>query len=247
MLRSLKEISGYRIHAIDGDIGNVDDFLFDDEIWAIRYVVMDTGACLPGRKVLLVPSAVEQPEWETQTLHMNLMKDQVKESPEIDADKPVSRQAEVALHQYFDWAPYWIVGPSGITPPIPPELERAEEESVSEQGRADPHLRSMKEVMGYHIQAPDGKIGQMDQFIVDDKDWFIRYMVVDIRTRLIFWKRILVSQDWIERVSWANSTVYVDLPKELIKNSPEYDPTAPVNREYEERLYDYYGRPKYWK
>jgi hypothetical protein len=105
----------------------------------------------------------------------------------------------------------------------------------------------MKEVMGYNIQAPDGKIGQMDQFIIDDKDWFIRYMVVDIRTRLIFWKRVLVSQDWIERVSWANSTVYVDLPKELIKNSPEYDPAAPVNREYEERLYDYYGRPKYWK
>jgi hypothetical protein len=247
MLRSLKEISGYRIHAIDGDIGKVHDFLFDDEIWTIRYVVVDTGTWLSGRKVLIVPSAVERPEWETQTLFVNLMKDQVKDSPEIDADKPVSRQAEVVLHQHFDWAPYWIVPSTGITPPIPPELESPEEESVPQQERVDPHLRSMKEVMGYNIQAPDGKIGQMDQFIIDDKDWFIRYMVVDIRTRLIFWKRVLVSQDWIERVSWANSTVYVDLPKELIKNSPEYDPAAPVNREYEERLYDYYGRPKYWK
>jgi hypothetical protein len=247
MLRSIKETKGYRVMAKDGDIGNVHDFFFDDEIWAIRYVVVDTGTWLPGRKVLLVPSAVERPEWEIQTLPVRLTKEQVRNCPEVETDKPVSRQAEIVLHQHFDWVPYWTIPISGSIPPIRPKPEAAEEKKVLEEEMFDPHLRSLNEVRGYRIQAPDGKIGNMDQFIIDDTDWFIRYMVVNIRKRLFFLKKVLVDPNWIERVSWANSKIYVDSPKKFIKNSPEYDAVAPVNREYEERLYDYYGRPKYWK
>lgn len=250
MLRSLKELSGYTILAKDGDIGNVHDFFFDDEIWAIRYIVVDTGTWLPGRKVLLIPSTVEQPEWETNALPVRLKKEQVKNSPEIDADKPVSRQAEIELHKHYNWVPYWVVPPHGIAPRIShkeeEKKEEKEEKHVLESERVDPHLRSVKEVTGYHIQAADGEIGHVEEFIADDADWFIRYMVVDTRNWLPG-KKVLVPPSWIDRVSWADSKVYVDLPRELIKNSPEFDPAAPVNRQYEERFYDYYGRPKYWK
>lgn len=251
MLRSLKEISGYSILATNGEkIGDVHDFFFDDELWTIRYIVVDTGTWLPGKKVLLVPSVVERPEWETHTLPVRLNKDQIKSSPEIDADKPVSRQAEIELHKHYNWVPYWVVPPHGIAPPIShkeeEEKEKKEEPEVLEGERIDPHLRSVKEVTGYHIQATDGEIGHVEEFIADDADWFIRYMVVDTRNWLPG-RKVLVPPDWIDRVSWADSNVYVDLPRELIKNSPEFDPSAPVNRQYEEKLYDYYGRPKYWK
>jgi hypothetical protein len=255
VLRSLKEISGYRILATDGDIGKVNDFFFDDEIWALRYVVVETGSwLLGGRKVLLVPSVVEQPEWDTQTLPVRLNKDQVKDSPEIDSDKPVSRQAEMELHEHYNWMPYWVVPPYGITTPFAPkEMEREDveeekqgEKRVLEGERSNPHLRSVNEVTGYHIQALDGEIGHVEDFIADESNWFIRYMVVDTRNWLPG-RKVLIPPDWIERVSWKDAKVTFDLPKELIKNSPEYDPAAPVNRQYEDILYDYYGRPKYWE
>lgn len=251
MLRSLKEIIGYRILATDGDIGSVHDFFFDDEIWAVRYLVVDTGTWLPGRKVLLVPSAVERPEWDTHTLPVALSKDLVKSSPETDADKPVSRQAEMELHRHYKWEPYWVIPPHGIGPPVRPKEDRDEkeqkaEEKVVEEERAGSHLRSVHEVTGYHVHATDGEIGHVEEFVADDVNWFIRYMVVDTRNWLPG-RKVLVSPDWIGKVSWADKKVYIDLPRDLVKNGPEYDPSAPVNRQYEERLYDYYGRPKYWK
>jgi len=246
MLRSLKEILGYQILALNGDIGKVHDFFFDDGFWAIRYIVVDTGAWLPGRKVLLVPSALDKPEWEARALPVRLTKEQVKNSPEMDVDKPVYRQIEIALHEHFKWRPYWIPSPPGAVPPIPLESEVEQEEGKLQVDSDDPHLRSVKEVMGYHIQAGDGEIGHVEEFIADDMTWFIRYMVVDTRNWLPG-RKVLIHPGWIEQVGWGDSKVHVDLSREIIKNSPEYDPTAPVNRKYEERLYDFYGRPKYWK
>jgi hypothetical protein len=122
----------------------------------------------------------------------------------------------------------------------PPELV---EEFASESG--DPHLRSTQEVLGYYIHASDGDLGHVEDFIVDDDNWTIRYMVVDTRNWLPG-KKVLVAPEWITEVSWGESKVYVDLTQDAIKDSPEYDPTETVNRLYEERLYDFYGRPKYW-
>lgn len=109
----------------------------------------------------------------------------------------------------------------------------------------DPHLRSTQEVIGYHIQVLDGEIGHVDDLIVDDYDWHIRYMVIDTRICL-FGKQVLVSPAWADTISWAERKIRVDMPRETTKNSPDYNPTAPVNRAYEVQLYDYYGRPKYW-
>jgi hypothetical protein len=242
MLRSVKALYGYTIAATDGDIGGVYAFYFDDQAWTIRYLIVDTGTWLPGREVLISPAAVGQPQWEMRRLPVNLTQAQVENSPDIDTDQPVSRQYETALHDYYAWPVYWTaipVDPGGLA--IPPELA---ENLATRPG--DPHLRSTQEVIGYYIQASDGDLGHVEDFIIDDEDWTIRYMVIDTRNWLPG-KKVVVSPEWITEVAWGESKVHVDLTREAIKNSPEYDPVESVNRLYEERLYDFYGRPKYWR
>ena len=111
-----------------------------------------------------------------------------------------------------------------------------------EQGR----LRSVDEVIGYNIQATDGDIGHVEEFIVDDDTWIIRWFVVDTRNWLPG-RKVLVAPDWVTRTSWGDRDVHVDVTRARIKDCPEYDPGLPINRRYEQQLYDYYGRPVYWE
>lgn len=244
MLRSLKGLRDFAIGATDESIGRVHSFLFDSETWTIRYLVADTGAWLSGRKVLIAASELGQPNWEGRIIPVSLTKEQVKESPDIDADKPVSRQHEIELHQYYGWGPYWGIGygvPLGGAPVPPP----ADSDETKQRAKGDPNLRSTREVSGYRIHATDGDIGHVDDFIASDEEWIIRYLVIDTRNWLPG-RSVLVAPDWVQKVSWSEQQVHVDVSKEVLKNSPPYEPTAPVNREYEVQLYDYYGRPKYW-
>ena len=249
MLRSLKDIMNYVLEAKDGDIGRCKDFLFDDQYWAIRYMVADTGKWLPGRKVLLSPIALEEPDAITQRFPVKLTCQQIEESPPLDEHAPVSRQYEMNWLDYYGWAYYWsgahLWGPA----PYPSALytPKLREELVEEKPQPEEsHLRSVKEVKGYRIEASDGEIGHVDDFIVDDQSWSIRYLVLDTRNWLPG-RRVLVAPEWVKSVHWADGRVEVDLTQEAIKNSPEYDPAAPVNREYEVRLYNYYGQPAYWE
>lgn len=251
MLRNVKDLRGYKILASDGEIGKVHEFYFDDQTWMIRYLVVETGSWLFERRVLLSPIALGQPHWDSRLFPVKLTMMQVKNSPLVDTDKPVSRQLEVELHNYYNWPYYWVGGgfAGDIMPVLPPpaSAEHFKEETPASAASAipDPHLRSTREVVGYHIQAKNGEIGHVEDFIVDDEAWAIRYMVVDTQNWLPG-KKVLVAPVWIESLHWAEAKVRVNLTRAKIKKSPEFDPAAPVNREYEERLYDFYGRPKYW-
>ena len=247
MLRSLKPLLGYKVEATDGDIGKVEDFFFDDETWTIRYAVVDTGPLFTGRKVLISTAALDHPDWETHKFPVGLNREQVKNSPDIDVDLPVSRKHEEQLHKYYGWDPYWPTTMYGMNPPIipPPPQEPEREIEGKRKVEEETHLRSAREVTGYHIHAADGEMGHVEDFIAEDDTWILRYLVVDTRNWLPG-RKVLVSVQWATRVSWDERLLYTDLDRETIKKSPEYDPTAPVNRDYEERLYDYYGRKKYW-
>lgn len=252
MLRSAREVIGYGLRAVDDEIGTVKDFLFDDRVWTVRYLVADTGGWLSGRLVLIAPVSLGQPQWASRLLPVNLTKEQIENSPGIEADRPVSRQQEKSLTEYYGWPVYWptyfegagILGVAAA-PPTPETARDSEEERARRRESEDPHLRSVKEVTGYHIRATDGEMGHVEDFVLEDDDWVIRYMVVDTRNWLPG-KKVLVAPGWIESIDWAESKVAVDLSRDQIKDGPEYDPFAPVNREYEVRLYDYYGRPAYW-
>ena len=249
MLRSIKNLSEYRIESIDGNIGHVDSFLFDDQNWIVRYLIVDTGVWLPGRKVLIVPSALGEPEGRTEVFPIELTRDEIENSPDIDTERSVSRQHEIELHKYYNWSPYWG-GALGTPVPMymPPdssETEEGEKEKPEVKEKVNPHLRNTHEVIGYKIHAEDGQIGHIDDFIVHEQDWIIRYIVVKTGSWLSG-KKVLIPPGWIKNIDWRNSEAVANVKKEVIEGSPEFDPGAPVNREYETRLYDYYGRPKYW-
>jgi hypothetical protein len=241
MLRSLNDLRGYAVHATDGDLGPVRDFLFDDHGWHVRYLVVDTGKWLPGRKVLVSPTSAVEADWTTHRIATALTKQQVEESPDIDTEKPVSREMEEKLIAHYSLPVYW--GPMGMPATMSPKA-LAQGGGVATETHG-PALRSAKEVTGYYIETDTGNVGHVEDFIVNDGNWKIQYMVVDTRNWLPG-RKVLVAPDWIESVRWTESTVHVNLTSDEIKDSPEYDPSSPVNREYEARLYDYYGRPKYW-
>jgi len=248
MLRSLSATENYVLSAKDGDIGRCKDFLFDDDFWTIRYMVADTGKWLPGRKVLISPISLGEPDWLQRRFSVSLTKEQIENSPPLDEHAPVSRRYEKRYFGYYYWPYYWTGGDIWGAAPYPPAVpvEYPEELEEEEKDPEKSHLRSVKEVTGYDIQATDGRIGHVEDFIVDDETWTVRYMVVDTR-KWLPGRKVLVSPEWIERIAWGEHTVSVDLSTEEIKQSPEYDPAEPVNREYELRLYDFYGRPTYWK
>jgi hypothetical protein len=242
MLRSTSSIQKHRIAARDGEMGRVRDFLVDDRTWNVRYLVADTGRWLPGRKVLLVPAVLHDPDWSQDILPVRLSQKQVEQSPSLAEDKPVSKQHEIELHQYYGWPRYWDALPQAY-----PTLTReaAVPAASTEDEDGDPHLRSTSEVSGYHIGAADGEIGHIDDFILDTDDWRIRYAVAKTRNWLPG-RKVLIAPEWLTGVDWRARKVSCALTRDQIKESPEYDPTAPVNREYETRLYDFFGRPKYW-
>ena len=244
MLRSIKSLKGYKIGAKDGPLGKVDDFLFHDSSWIIRYLVVDTGSWFPGRKVLLSPVSLEQPVAQVKMLPVDLTREQVKNSPDIEMDKPISRQAEIELHKYYDWTPYWVRG-GFAAPVIEPSSEEKKKAVIAAKEKVDSSLRSAQEVIGYRIHANDGDIGHVEDFILEDESWIIRYLVVNTKNWLPG-SNVLISPEWIEKISWSDSKVWIDLFRGQIKDSPRYDPSAPINQEYETRLYDFYGRPKYW-
>jgi sporulation protein YlmC with PRC-barrel domain len=242
MLRSVNEILGYSIKTKDEEVGKVSNFYFDDERWTIRYLIADTGSWLPGKQVLISPAGFYgKPDWENKTFSVVFRnKEQIKECPDIDTTKPVSRQKELEYINYFGWPAYWDLEAQQMITPIvtPPQIAGQNKEE------RDTHLRSVKEVKGYHIHAKDGEIGHVDDFIIDDEKWDIRFIVVATRN-ILPGKKVLIPTMWVQKVSWKDSQVFVGLIKENIEKSPPFDPSAPVNSEDEGKLYDYYGRPKF--
>ncbi|MEJ2285807.1 MAG: PRC-barrel domain-containing protein [Desulfobacterales bacterium] len=131
--------------------------------------------------------------------------------------------------------------------PSPAELRASRDKLATDfEITEESHPRSTREVSGYLIQAADGEIGHVEDFIVDDDTWRLRYIVVDTRNWLPG-RKVLISTQWTTAIDWAEEKFWIDLSTDRIKNSPEYDPAEPINRENEAKLYDYYGRPVYWK
>ena len=263
MLRNTKDIEKYAIGATDGNVGQVKDFYFDDHAWVIRYLVVDTGSWLLSRKVLISPISIRNPDWAAQTLPVAITKEQVRSSPAIDTDRPVSRQHEMQYLGYYGYSPYWggagLWGagmyPYGMYPggagfgldgagreQVNDEYARAERARHKDE---DPNLRSCHAVTGYHIHATDGEIFHVQSMLIDDATWAIRYIVVDTSN---WWlgHQVLIDPQWIKDVSWAEQRVSVDLSRASVKDAPPYDSANELDRKWESDLYYHYKRPQYW-
>ncbi len=243
MLRRVKTLYGFRIHATDGEIGKVDDFFFDAREWTIRYIVVNTGNWLQARDVLLSIQSVERVDWDRKEFNTSLTRDMIRNSPDIDAHMPLHRQQEIELTRYYGWVPYWFTGGfyNQMPPPPPPP-----EEEIAKEPKGESHLRSARHVEGYHIQALNGEVGHAEDFIVDDENWVIRYLDADTRNWLPG-KHVLIPPAWAEHVSWTEERIYVKLSMEQVRTAPDYDHKSPITRDYEINLFKHYGKRRYWE
>jgi sporulation protein YlmC with PRC-barrel domain len=248
MLEVGSALKGYAIEASDGRIGTVDDFLFDDRTWKIRWLVVDTGSWLTGRKVLIHPSAIGRADYERRQLSVSLTKSQVKGSPDLLQDQPVSQQMERSLYDYYGWDPYSGSSNFGmglIEAPLSPSAYFAETalhenaDIVLGLNDGDPHLRSVAAVTGYHIHASDGQIGHIENFLIDDATWDIRYLIIDMKN---WWpgKHVLMSPYAVREISWSKHQVRLDVSSEQVKSSLPWDPLDMIDRGYEKRLHSHY-------
>jgi len=245
MLIKGKELKGYQLKSTDGTIGSAREFYFDDHYWSIRYLVAKTSGWLSNKKVLLSPYSVTAIDPVTETVSLALTKKQIEDSPSIHEDEPVSLQFENSYYDYYGYPAYWG-GPFmwGYYPY--PQRDSAKWSSWDmTRSPWDRHLRSTHQVTGYHIHASDGEIGHIEDFIIDEETWAIRYLVVATTN---FWpgKKILVSPQWIASISWETQEVFSDLSRDKIKDSPTYDDASVITREDEVGLYGYYDRDGYW-
>ena len=228
MLQSIQKFHGSKLGASDGDIGHVKDFYFSDRSWAVRYLVADTGNWLPGRLVLLSPHAIGKLFQDGKVLLTNLTRKQIEDSPAIESHKPVSRQYEEEYYRYYGWPYYWLGdglwGMSGF--PIletPGQPRRGEPAAVMEPNRepADAHLRSTQAVKGYHLQASDGIVGHVCDFMMDEESWAIGELVIKTGNRFTG-KEVRIPSSSVKRISYDESTVFVNLTREAVEQSPEH-------------------------
>lgn len=257
MLWNASEIDGYAVSASDGNIGIISDFFFDDTNWLVRWLVVDTGNWLSGRKVLLPSSALAHLDAETKECSIKLTMQQIKESPDVDTDRPVSRQMETNVYGYYGYSPYWnsgfgwmgdlgytggygYMGGIGGAMPVSPGSQRGEEIADAERNRDDVHLRSVAEVTKYHLHASDGEIGHVESFLIEDADWSIRYLIIDTKN---WWpgKKVLISPLSVLDISWSDSMVNIDADRRKVKESPAFDASKKIDQAYDERVRTYYG------
>lgn len=254
MLIAGSTIKGYAIEGTDGPLGSVKTFLFDDTTWKIRWLVIDTGHWLTDRQVLVHPSAIGRPDHERQHLPVNLTKSQIESSPDIAQDRPVTMQMQEHLYSYYGWDPYWgpnfygaglygsglgRTGAFGISSYGAGRATSADTMQLGSEG-GDPHLRSMTAVRGYHIHATDGSIGHVENFLLDDPTWAVRYLIIDTRN---WWPgaHVLISPYAVQPIDWGDRQVHLSVSREQAKTSPPWEPAQIIELAYERRLHEHYG------
>jgi stress response protein YsnF len=245
VLTKAKTLNSYKLHSIDRRIGNVKEFCFDDHHWTIRYIVADTGDWLTGRQVLISPYALEAVNKAEHSITVGLTKRQIEGSPSLNNDSPISRQFEENYYRYYRWPMYWDgTFMWGYFPTIERDREKWKKSNQDERAW-DFQLRSTHEVNNYNIQAADGEIGHIEDFVIDDETWAIRYLIVNTRNSEQE-KKVLVSTKWIDRVIGNELGVFLNLSCNAVKQSPEYTDESLLTRDYETKLHRHYNRRGYW-
>lgn len=257
MLRTVESLKGYAIRATDGELGHVEELYFDDQKWGVRYLIVKPGSWFSRQRVLISPYSVTSINDDDETVHVNLTQKQVEGSPDIDTHQPVSRQMEQEHASYFGYGAYWsgpylwgvggypvmsVPAEDGVAP-VASSVSSKTEDTVSDE---DVHLRSADSIEDYAIEGIDGDIGHVQDILFDDKAWVVRYLVIDTRNWWPGGKKVVIANQWIDEISWVESAVRIRLTRKQIKNSPEYDENIAMDRDFERRLHDHYGRTGYW-
>lgn len=223
MLQNTRDLYANEIFAKDGDVGTLEDFFFDEKTWLIRYVVADTGAWLPGRTVLLCAHFLGEIDTGRKRLGVNLVREQIQNSPPVDSRIAVTRQYEAEYYHYYGLPAYWSSASTS-------ESGAAQGGGLQSAGgiampfwrhrSADSRLRSARVAAGFQIEALDGAVGRVSGLFLDDRSWSIPALVADAGN----WysgKQILISAYNVDRMNFGESTVYVNLHRADIQNTHE--------------------------
>jgi sporulation protein YlmC with PRC-barrel domain len=251
MLRPLHDIKRYTLAARDGEIGRVKDFLFDEEQWTVRYMVADTGKWIPKRKILISPVSLGKPDWDSKTFDVHLTKEQVEHQPDLDSDAPVSRRYEKKWFETYEYPYYWqgtnYLWGYGMAPTSLHDRP-ATREKVPESLEIDEEcvLRSLEEIRNYRVLANDGEMGHVEDLVMDDETWAIRYIMVDLHD-WIPGRKVILAPGWFERFDWRKETLDCTLSRDAVKSSPPFNPLEPIKRGYEQDLHSFYNVVPYWK
>ncbi len=283
MLRNLQSIIDFNVETPEGYLGVIRDCFFDDQEWHVRYFSVDIADVIGGQRSLVAPEGLEKIDWIKHVVYLNVSRDKVLQSPEVETSLPISRQYEIALRRHYEWPVYWgqtsfmdteetkhtqmqipdTEDTEGIGLFAPEDTEQGEqdfeespmsqmleepddEESIEmdfgtadSEGTYEMNLRSMMEVLGYRIQAQDGEAGSVEDFIVDDESWDIRYIAISTKIRTHD-KITLIALHWVNRVSWPTSRIIIDLDKNSLRQAPQSDKQIPINNDFERKIYAYY-------
>lgn len=231
MLRSLKQLYGSSLSALNGEIGRVKDFYFEDRSWVVRYVVVDAGDWVPERQILLSPHAFCSIPQSGDLLLVNLTRKQIENSPAVGMHKPVSRQYEEDYYRYYGLPFYWQgagLWGGGISPILElpensvPGLLFVENERLPDTEQEQ--LRSTLALEGYQIRASDGDMGHLMDFMMDCSSWAIDRLVV----KTGHWpmsSEVRIPVDGVERISYEDSEIRVHLTRQEVQDSPPHHPT----------------------
>lgn len=245
MLDKARALLEYKLSSMNEEIGRLKEFYFDDRHWAIRYLQADTGAWLAGRQVLLTPHALNAVSRERHRMVLGVTKRQIEDAPSLDPEQPISPQFEDAYYAFYGWPKYWHGPYTWGSSPQPERALRSDVDGAERQPGWAPQVRRTSEVNGAYVQTPDGEMGHVEDLIIDGDTWAIRYLIISAQN---WWpgKRVLVSPQWIQRVTWERWEIFLGLTGDVIRQAPEYTDHLLVTREYETRLHGHYGRRRYW-
>jgi hypothetical protein len=262
MLFAVSGLENCPVKASDGEIGAVRDFLFDDRSWKIRWMEVETGNWLPGRRVLIHPSAIAplalppKPALpmmsfgQTLELTVNLTRAEVEAGPQARAGEPVTRDMESLLYDYYGWDPYWGVShfgagalPNSEQQIVPDAAERDADAETFPLGD-DSGLHSVASVKGLSVHAADGDIGHVENLLADDTNWEIRYLVIATRN---WWpgKVVQLSPYAVKDIDWFGEHINMNVTREQVKSAPAWDPLAMADKVSEEALHRHFGWPGY--
>lgn len=258
MLKNLKKITNFKILAKDNNhtIGKVRDVYFDDEKWVVRYLVVDTGRWPVVNLTLLSPYDIVEVDWNESNVWAHLTKRQMENGPKALLNRPITRRYEAQYNNYYGLPNYWTSGlgieidglwAGNYYPHRPDNNSELYNPSIDDELKKDKHLRSMEEVLGYHIEAVgDDDFGAITDLILEESTWAIRYIVIDTHK---FWpggKKILFSPAWVEKFDWSTKKLVTDFHRKVIESCPEYNQDLPIENSIEENLLSHFGRSGHW-
>lgn len=228
MLHLAHKVTGAAVRGVDGDIGTLEDFYFEEDRWTIRYLLIDTGKWFSGKRVLISPMSVPD-GWGRDGVRLTLTKDQVWNSPEIKEGE-LSREGEDQVLMYYGYPDYW--GAASIwgnfdspTALVARAAPAAKGTTTAVKNRIDPearHLRSIKKSTGYHLHARDGEIGHVDDFLIGQESWRIRYLLVDT-SNWIGGRSVIVSPELVEGIDKERNLLHVGAERKMIQEAPEFE------------------------